>query len=350
MPMTEAQLKKQLKEGTLARVYFLYGEEPWLSSHYAVQIAAKAVNGQTLAEFNDQRFDGQSCTAGDIEEAAEALPVMAEQKCVVVRDWDAASAPAAAQERILALASDPPPACVLVFWQDAVEADVKKNSKWKAFAAAVEKAGAAVSFPRKTEAEAVRLLCAGAGRRNSSLKPDAARLMIQRCGSDLTLLMSELDKLCALADGGEVTPEMIEGLGVRNLEASVFDLSKAILQGSYARAYGILNVLFSQREEPVAVLAVLSAAYADLYRAKAALSSGVRPETLAGDFAYRGREFRLRNAARDAARLSLPVLRECLEVLAEADRRLKSSRGDKRTVLEETAARLILLSKRGSAG
>ena len=59
---------------------------------------------------------------------------------------------------------------------------------------------------------------------------------------------------------------------------------------------------------------------------------------------------RLRNAARDAARLSLPALRECLDVLAEADMRLKSSRMDKRTVLEQAVAALILTGKRDRQG
>ncbi|HCA30289.1 MAG TPA: DNA polymerase III subunit delta, partial [Ruminococcaceae bacterium] len=75
----------------------------------------------------------------------------------------------------------------------------------------------------------------------------------------------------------------------------------------------------------------------------------VRAETLADDFPYRGREFRLRNAARDCERIPLPVLRKSLEVLADADRTLKSSRADKRTVLEQTAAKLIILSRKGSS-
>lgn len=58
-----------------------------------------------------------------------------------------------------------------------------------------------------------------------------------------------------------------------------------------------------------------------------------------GGFQYRGKEFRLRNAARDASRLSIDVLRRSLDTLAQADLRLKSSRTDKRVVLEQTAAR-----------
>ena len=348
MRMNESELKKHIKSDPPARVYFLYGEESYLTAHYAAQIAEKAAGDPSLAEFNHQKFDGQSCMADDIVEAAEALPVMAERKCVSVRDFDLPAAGAAAQEALLALLNDPPESCTLVFWLDAVAADEKKNAKWKAFLAAVDKAGVAVAFPRKTTADITRLLCGGATRRGCTLSPDNARRMQERCGNDLNLLLGELDKLCALADGGEVTREHIEALGVRNLEASVFDLSKALLSGSYGKAYRILNALLTAREEPVAILAVLSNAYADLYRAKVALSAGVSAEQLASSFSYRGREFRLRNAARDSARLSLPVLRDSLETLADADRRLKSSRADKRVVLEETAARLIVLSRGGS--
>lgn len=347
MLLSETELKKQVREGTFTRVYFLYGEEKYLVSHYASQIAAKAAGEPSLAEFNFQKFDGQTCSVGEIEEAAEALPVMAECKCVSVCDYDASAAGAADQERLLSLIQDPPESCVVVFWLDSVEADVKKNAKWKAFAAAVDHAGVRVEFPHKTAADITRLLCTGAAKRGCRLSANNARLMQERCGNDLHLLLGELDKLCALADGGEVTREHIEVLGTQNLEASVFDLSKAILQGSYERAYAILYRLLSMKEDPISILAVLSNAYADLYRAKVALAAGVRAETLSGDFGYRGKEFRLRNAARDCARIPLPVLRESLEVLASADRNLKSSRADKRVVLEETAAKLILLLRRG---
>ena len=206
-----------------------------------------------------------------------------------------------------------------------------------------------MALPRRTTSDIVRLLSGGAARRGCSLSSDNARLMIERCGSDLNLLLNELDKLCALAEEGEITREHIEAAGLKNLEASVFDLAKAIQQGNYEKSYSIVDRLMSQREEPVSILAVLTSAYADLYRAKVAAAAGVPADTLTADFAYRGKEFRLRNAARDCARMPLPVLRECLEVLAEADTKLKSSRTDKRVVLEETAAVLIVLARGGAA-
>ena len=347
MPVTEAELKRHLKEATAARLYFFCGEESYLSAHYAERVASAVVGKDEFSSFNYHKFDGQDFSIDALSEAMEAMPLMAERKCVVVRDLDVAALAATAAQRLTELLADPPESCVTVFWLDAVSADLKKNAKWKAFAAAVEKNGICVVFPRKTTAEIVKLLCAGASRRGCALSPDNARFLVEQCGNELNLLMNELDKLCALADGGEITREHIETAATRTLEASVYDLSKALLQNNYTRAYTILHRLFSQREEPVSILAVLSGAYTDLYRAKVAKASGVQAESLAADFAYRGKEFRLRNAARDCARISLEVLRGSLDILAEADISLKSSRADKRVVLEQTAARLIVLARTG---
>lgn len=341
MAVTEAALRRHLQEEALRPVYFLYGEEPYLTVHYADKLAARAVGDDPMGEFNLQTFDGQNTPLETIEEAAVQLPVMAERKCVRVQDLDVAKLSAGESERLLSLLSDPPDSCVLVFWQSSVEADVKKNAKWKKFAAAAEKAGIAACFPRKTPGELQKLLCAGASRRGCVLSPDTAKFLVERCGDDLYRLMNELDKLCALAGGGEITVREVEQMTAPQLEASVFDLSKAILQGSHARAYEILRRLAAEREEPVMVLGVLGAAYADLYRAKVAQLGRARADTLAASFAYRGREFRLRNAARDCERLSIGALRQSLEVLARADRQLKSSSSDKWAVLEQTACRLI---------
>jgi DNA polymerase III delta subunit len=45
--------------------------------------------------------------------------------------------------------------------------------------------------------------------------------------------------------------------------------------------------------------------------------------------------------------MSLESLRESLDILAAADRRLKTSASDKRIVLEELAAKLIVTAKLG---
>ena len=122
-------------------------------------------------------------------------------------------------KQLSSLIQDLPESCVLVFWLDVVSADVKSNSKWKSFFSAVDKAGACVDFPRKSKSELVRLLCREAQKRGCTLSPANAGLMVERAGDDLRLLMSELEKLCALAAPGEIAREHIEAIGVLTIEA-----------------------------------------------------------------------------------------------------------------------------------
>ncbi len=334
MAMNEAQLKSALKEG-LSPVYVLYGEESYLVEQYTRLIAKQAV-GDPDDAFNMHRFDGQAVTPEQLDQAVEALPLMAERTCVTVRDMDLA----AHADRLAEMLRQMPDTCVLVFWQMTVQPDKKKG--WSTFLAEAEKVGCVVNFARKTAADVVKLLVGGAKRRGCVLSAEDARLMVEQVGNDLNLLLCELDKLVAIADGRAITREMIERMGTKNLEARVFDLSKAIFAGRAKQAYELLHQLFVQREEPVSVLAVLSNAYADVYRAKVASIGGAPAESLAADFkSYKGKEFRLRNAARDAGRMSVAMLRESLEILAQADYDMKFGGQDGRTALERTVSRLL---------
>lgn len=341
MAINEVKLKNRLKEG-LAKAYVLYGEEGYLVEQYMRLIAKQAV-GDPDDAFNMHRFDGQSLTPEQLEEAVEALPLMAERTCVTVRDMDLA----AHSERLTEIMRQMPDTCVLVFWQMTVQPDNKKG--WKTVFETVEAVGGCVvAFERKTTADVVKLLVSGAKRRGCTLASEDARLLTEQAGNDLNLLLRELDKLAALTNGGTITREMIETMGTKNLEARVFDLSKAIIHCRGKQALELLHQLFIQREEAVSILAVLSNAYADLYRAKVAIDGGVSPESLAPDFKiYKGKEFRLRNAGYDARRMSVGALRESLEILAQADNALKFGRGDERIVLEQTVSRLIERAARG---
>lgn len=347
MPLSEQELKLHLKQGEPARVYLLYGEESYLTAHYVEQVIrlAGVRPSDSLAEFNMHRFDGQECSFDAIEEAAEALPLMADRKCVAVCNCDVTTA--SVFDRAMALVSDPPEETVLIFWMTTLLSEGKPNAKWRQFIEAVDRSGVCVCFPRKTTEEIVRMLCAGANRRHCTLRPEVARELVEQCGNDLNLLLNELDKLCAVAGQGEITSAIVGEVATKNLNAQVFELSNAILKHHYENAYTILHKLFASKLEPVVILAALSGSYTDLYRAKLAANAGQRAETLVEEFDYKSRAFRLKYAARDCSRLSLESLRESLDILAQADRRLKSYTSDKRTVLEETAAKLIVTAKLG---
>ena len=340
-PADDAALREHLKGSTPVGVYLLYGEERYMSAYFVRRIVELVTGGDDAGGFNCRRFEGSDALSA-VEEAAEALPLFAERKCVVVRDPSMA---ADAAERLTALVHNLPDTCVLVLHFDTALPDTKKAA-WRKLTEACAAKGFVQACDRKTEAEVVRLLTTGAVRRGCSISGSNAALLLQRVGNDLYTLLSELDKLAALAgEGGEISRELITSASVQNLEASVFKLSDAILHGDYDDAFTILNALWAHREEPVTVLAALSGAYTDLYRAKALTADGVPIQTGIDAFGYRGREFRLKNAVRDGKRLSDKALAESIVLLADTDTAMKSAPGDRRIMLEQAVVELILLAR-----
>jgi len=156
----------------------------------------------------------------------------------------------------------------------------------------------------------------------------------------MLLLAAEVDKLAAYCRG-EITREAISKVTVQTIDAEVFDLSKAILRRDYAGTMGILDKLFYLRVPEINILSALSSAFVDLYRAKAARSADVQLAEAVKSFDYKGRDFRMRNALRDASKYSLAFLKQALEILSQADYRIKSSRTESRIILEQAVTELF---------
>lgn len=338
--LNEAELKKQIAQREFARVYCLYGEEAFLIQKYAERIVEKAVSG--LPDFNLQFFEGK-VSADAIAQAAEALPVMGECKCVVVSNYDAETAGAAETAKLAELLGDPPESCVVLFKQTTVTVNPKKSAKWRAFLKAVETHGCSVCLPRREAPALAKYLCDYAQKRECTLTQADASYLVGLCGNDLTTLNHEMEKLCAYCQG-KIDRAAMEAVVVKNTETAGYRLANALLAGQYDTAYQLLDQLFYQREEPVAILSALASAYVDVYRAKAAAESGEQAAGLAEYFDYRNFAFRLQNAARTARKLSLSQLRRSLGCLYEADRALKGARAPGRLILEEAMARLLVIA------
>lgn len=336
MAMSETELKDVIKGGR-ANLYVFYGAEGYLVEQYARLVIRETVE-EGFDAFNLQRFDGQELSLADLEDAVEALPMMTDRKCVTVRDVNPCEGDT---DRLLRLMEQVPDSCVLVFWQMTVQPDKRKNG-WKDFLKIAEQKGVVMNFERKDVNDAAKMLAGGAKRRGCRLDVADARYLVEQVGNDLNLLIHELDKLCALAgEGGEITKAMIDDACPKNLEAKVFDLTKMILARRRQQAFELLHQLKVQRAEPVMVLGTLSGAFSDLYRGKVATASGVPAESMAGHFkCYDKKAWKLKNAARDSARLTVAALRTCLQILAEADTTLKLRSGDEWVLLEQTVARL----------
>ncbi len=339
--LNESALKEKLKNSPVG-VYLVYGEESYLKKIYVDKIVSKTVDS-SFADFNFHTFDGKECSLSDVYESAQAVPMMAESKCVLVKDFPLDTLDDNGFEQLEMIIKDNPDDCALVFSVIAYE---PKGAKWNKTVKLFDKYGFAVKLDKKTAPELCKMLESGAKKRGKPFAKGVAAYLISCVGSDLNTLLNETEKVCAYASGEEVVKSDIDAVCIKSLDAKVFDMIKDLTAGRFDSAFKKLSLLFEQREDEFQILGALIAQYSDIYRAKAAVKSGGRAEAVAKYYNYAGKEFRLTNAARNGSSLSFEDIGECIDILSWADTTLKSSALDKRLVLEQTVVKLARVGRR----
>ncbi|MBO5858476.1 MAG: DNA polymerase III subunit delta [Clostridia bacterium] len=332
--LNESALKEKLRENPVG-VYLIYGEESYLKKAYIDKIVAKTVD-ESFADFNFHTFDGKEASLSDIYESAQAVPMMAERKCVLVKDFPLDNLDENGVDQLKTVIEDNPEDCALIFSFVAYE---PKGAKWTKVIKLFEKLAFAVKLEKKTSLELSKMLESGAKKRGKVFEKGVASYLVTCVGADLNTLLNETEKVCAYAQG-EITKADVDAVCIKSLDARVFDMIKDLTARRFDSAFKKLEQLFEQREDEFQILGALIASYSDIYRAKTAVKSGGRAEDVAKFYNYAGKEFRLTNAARNSASLTFDDISECISILVEADTAMKSTATDKRLILEKTIVKL----------
>ncbi|MDR2753028.1 MAG: DNA polymerase III subunit delta [Oscillospiraceae bacterium] len=328
--------RRQIKEGKLARLYVVCGGEDYLKQHYVNRLCETAVEPD-FRDFNFHRFEGKEIDLDTLSQAVEAVPLLGERTCVLVRDF--ALDGANADDALFAFFRNLPAHVVLVFWMDTVDFYPKKAKK--VLLEAVNADGHMVDCVKPEAAQTLRLVLAGLKARGCTMDQSTAKYFIEAVGSDLNGLQNEMEKLCAFAGGGAVTREQVDAVCVKTVDARTFDMVNHVVAGNGAAALRLLDELFRQKVAPQMLLGSLAANFVDLFRAGAAQQSGRRAEEPAKLFDYKGKAFRLQNAGRMVSKLGMPRILRCLDLLDQADRRLKSGGIDNRLAMELCVCALL---------
>ena len=300
MPLiTEADLKKQIKNRSFSPVYVLCGSEQLYIKRYTEQLT-EAVAGKTPSDFNFHRFSGEV----DLDTVASAIgvvPFMSEYNCVLLTDIFLDMMSADEIDKLKSICKMKAEGTVLILSMPSYVP--KRNAKaWEAIQKRAQKDGSVIRFDKPTDDKLEKYIAKWANQQGKFITRVNAARLIKLCGNDLTRLKNEVDKLCAYTAGEEIQMDAIDLLVAQTLEARIFSLSDQVLQGRGDDAFQTLNLLFAQKEEPVMMLYVLSNAFTDAYRVRVADESGVDVKTVAKDFEYKNRAFALDRARRSPSR------------------------------------------------
>ncbi len=275
--MTGAAFIREIGSGAVGPVYLFTGPDAF-AKREAMERLRAALLPPGLETLNCAVLE--DATAEKILDAAQTMPVMCEKRLVEVRDWAPLFAGKSRNEeaevdRILQYLEHPAESCVLIF-NTRTEPEGKKRLTKHLES---DKLGFRVDFPMPGDAELYKWAAARCKAQGCGIARSAADRLIFAAGRDRTRLQGELDKLCAYADGKEITQESVDAVVTPSLEFSVFNLLDRLLAGRLADAQAALDGLIAAGENRVHILSLLAWQLRNLAHVRLAMDENHLPET-----------------------------------------------------------------------
>ena len=339
--MNESEFKKHISSGEHLNLYLIYGDEKMLVRNMTERFLNRLA-GDERNEFNFHEFDDES-RIEDISFACDVMPFMSPLNIVVIKDMDFDNLRDGAEDfdALMNIIGNIPDTTVLIFYMPTLlQCKGKRFSKVKGY---IEKHGIAVNISPRPDLGIEKILTKWARDGGCKMSELTANKLIKYVGNDLNTLHSELEKLVAYADGDVITEDMVKLLVSEKLEARIFDLFDYIIAKNSDKALKALNILFDQREEPIAIVIILGYSYIDAYRIRVVRESGVSLDTFAQDFKYTQR-WKLDKISKQTKDMQTRVLRESIDEIISSQQKLVSSSADSKIEAEKLISKLIILA------
>lgn len=233
-------------------IYALVGDEPFLKRHARERIISTAI-GDEDPSFAVGVYAGDKLSFSTARNELETLPFLAPCRVVVVEGADAfvtANRPA-----LEAYAAKPSSVGVLVL-------DVETFPENTKLAKALPDAAKIVcKAPPAYKLHDLQPWLIGWARsaHKKKLAPEAAELLLELVGSSMGLLDQELGKLAVAAGTKpDIVAADVERMVGRSKAADVFRILDAIGDGKPGAALSIVEELFSEGEDPMAIMGPLT--------------------------------------------------------------------------------------------
>lgn len=344
--ITESALKSALKSGKFERAYFLYGEEDFLTKTYADRIIDAAVP-EDARDMNLVVYRNLPENLDELSDYLDSFPFFSDYKCVLMNDIDIDAIDAAKHKTLLSILQNIPDTSIVIFEQKTYPTDLKKlKAKTAKTVEVCESVGVSCEFKYLAPSKLADMAMRKFSGLNCTISPENAMYLAEECGSSLSVLQTEVEKLASYKGSGEVTREDIEKLVPKRVVSNVYNLAKELMAGRMGGALRILDALFVQRTDPVNIMAALSGHFTDLYRARLAMDAGASYDQAGKAFGYPpNRSFAMKYAFNDARYLSAKYLGECIAVLYRTNKSLNSSNVDKRIMIERALTEIAAINR-----
>lgn len=342
MIMTESDLKIAVKQRRRG-VFVLCGVESYLIRHYRDEFRAP-YTGDAAFDRAVVAYESQTDAADIINEAATPMMSVfslmsdmsggdtgARSRLVEISVDSLDSLSASDTDALLAALSEAASydsaivlLCLLPGTFDCGEPPKRPSSTYKKLIAA--DGVNVVYFPETTPAQLRRWIERHITHCALTPDHDAADAMISFCGSDMTSLSFEIDKLVSYVKSrgkSSVSAADVEAVCCRGERYDAFALSNAILDGRRDAALAALADERRRKTEPVIVSAAVARVISDIMAVKLLMDGGASASAISSKLGMH--EYKVKLYMKSASLRSNESIAKAVLACADADRRLKST-------------------------
>lgn len=337
------QLKQELREHRLGRLYIFHGEESFLMHHY-LQMMKKQLVEELTESFNYTKLTEENFDPDILADAVERLPMMAENTFVWVDEIDPFGLPEADRNKLIDIFHDIPDYCTVVFTFESTP--WKPNGSMVKLKEAIQHNATVVEFARQDRRELINWVGRHFAAEGKQIPPELCGYLIDLTGGSMTLLNGEIKKICAFSAADTVTKSDIDTVTEPVLEAEVFQLINLMCAGEYDKTMEKLQQMMKLRVDPIELLGAIGMQLRQITAAKALMEKGKTTEDFQQLCGVRS-SYAARKTMDSARRFSLGFCKRASQLVLETDYGMKTSLDSPERLLETLILQLAQEANNG---
>lgn len=321
-------IKEDINSKNYKPYYLFYGNEPYLKTLYKNTLKNAIVDAND--EMNFARFDSKEIDLKNVLDIAITLPFFNEKRLIVIENsllFKNANDFSTKLELV-------PPSTIIIFVEDEID---KRGKLYKK----VSKEGYAISLDTLDNNNLKIFIAKILKENNKKITEKNALYLIDKIGSDMETINSELNKLIAFAYDKEIiTKEDIDEIVTTNINNRIFDMIEAIANKNKKKAVELYYDLILLKEKPIMILFLINRQFNILLQIKDLHKQGFSNGEISKEVGIP--PFAVSKNIKMSNNFSYKELKHNLEYGVETDEKIK------RGLIEENIAIDILIVKLSS--
>ena len=231
--LTHEDIIRNVRAGKIAPIYYLMGEE----DYYIDKLSEFLITTLLQPEEKDFNLDilyGAECSITQVIEMAQAYPMMAERRVILVREAQMLRS----LEGLDAYLQHLTPTTVIIFCHKHGTLDARKSVSKE-----IQKVGVMYESKRLYENQLAPFISNYAQRKGVQMEEQAIQMLADHVGADLCRLSSEIEKLLLTlpADTKRITATMVEQQTGVSKDFNDFELQAALAVRDVLKANRIVK-------------------------------------------------------------------------------------------------------------